>query len=287
LFLGSVIISALSLLVACSPLKTLNAVIPDNDYMVTKDIAYGELPRQKLDVYVPRMPKPNVVATQDKRPVVVFFYGGRWESGNRVDYKFVAEALTSQGFIAIIPDYRIYPEVLFPGFMADPASAAKWAKQHAAEYGGDPQRIFLVGHSAGAHIAVMLSLNNEYLAVQGLKPADFRGTIGMAGAYDFLPLKKERMKIIFGPEQDRWKSQPINFVTGSNSPMLLVVGKQDTLVWPKNTYNLAAKIKAAGGPVEVVEYPDLGHIDLIAKLARPFRGDGELLQAMAEFIRSH
>jgi dipeptidyl aminopeptidase/acylaminoacyl peptidase len=109
----------------------------------------------------------------------------------------------------------------------------------------------------------------------------------MAGAYDFLPLKKERMKIIFGPEQDRWKSQPINFVTGSNSPMLLVVGKQDTLVWPKNTYNLAAKIKAAGGPVEVVEYPDLGHIDLIAKLARPFRGDGELLQAMAEFIRSH
>ena len=269
------------LLAACSPLKTLNAVIPEDGYLATTDIAYGDLARQKLDVYVPRN------AQSAAKPVVVFFYGGSWDSGSRVDYKFVAEALTSQGFVVVIPDYRVYPEVLFPGFMADPARAAKWVKQHAAEYGGDPQRVFLAGHSAGAHIAVMLTLDDEYLAVESLKPTDFRGTIGLAGPYDFLPLTSQRLKTIFGDAENQQKAQPINFVTGKNPPMLLLVGKKDGTVWPRNTYRLAAKIKTAGGPVQVVDFENWGHIDLVAKLAKPLRGDGELLQPIADFVRSH
>ena len=270
--------------VACSPIKTLNALVPSDGYELHANIDYGSLQRQKLDVY---QPKQSLERRQGKTPVVLFFYGGSWDSGEKADYKFAAEAFASNGFIAVIPDYRVYPEVLFPGFMADPAKAARWVKDHIQQFGGDPDRVFIAGHSAGAHIAVMLALNNEYLAKEQLKPSDFRGTIGLAGPYDFLPLTSERLKIIFGPKDQRRKSQPIEFVTGHNQPMLLLVGLKDGTVGTHNTYNLAAKIKERGGPVQVVEFPSYGHIDMAAKLAKPLRGDGDLLKPIVEFINSH
>ena len=270
--------------VACSPIKTLNALVPSSGYLLQADIAYGELPRQKLDVY---QPKIGLNSPNKKPPVVLFFYGGSWDSGSKLDYKFAAEAFTSNGFITVVPDYRVYPEVLFPAFMADPALAAKWVKDNIAKFGGDPNRVFLAGHSAGAHIAVMLGVNAEYLATQKLKPTDFAGTIGSAGPYDFLPLKSARLKEIFGPEESLWKSQPINYVDGKNPPMLLLVGLKDGTVWPRNTFNLAAKIKQKGGEVQVVEFPNYGHIDMAAKLAKPLRGDGDLLKAMVVFINTH
>jgi acetyl esterase/lipase len=282
---------------ACSPVNILNAVISDKAYRLTSGIAYGDLPRQTLDIYIPANPvsenselkgkTENTRAITNKGlPVVVFFYGGSWDSGNRGSYKFIGEAMTSQGFIAVIPDYRVYPEVLFPGFMEDPAKAAKWVKLHAAEFGGDPERVFLAGHSAGAHIAAMLVLDPEFLAKQNSKPKDFAGMIGLAGPYDFLPLKSDRLKTIFGPEDQRSKSQPINFVTGNNPPMLLMVGTKDGTVWPRNTYNLAAKIKAAGGPVEVAEFAGYGHVDMAAKLAKPLR-DKRMLDTIAAFIKQY
>jgi acetyl esterase/lipase len=282
---------------ACSPVNILNAVISDKAYRLTSGVAYGDLPRQTLDIYIPANPvsenpelkgkAENTRAITNKGlPVVVFFYGGSWDSGNRASYKFIGEAMTSQGFIAVIPDYRVYPEVLFPGFMEDPAKAAKWIKLHAAEFGGDPERVFLAGHSAGAHIAAMLVLDPEFLAKQNSKPADFAGMIGLAGPYDFLPLKSDRLKTIFGPEDQRAKSQPINFVSGNNPPMLLMVGTKDGTVWPRNTYNLAAKIKAAGGPVEVVEFAGYGHVDMAAKLAKPLR-DKRMLDTITAFIKQH
>lgn len=271
--------------IACSPVKTLNALVPSSHFELHTDIAYGSLPRQRLDVYLPKQHEINPKVS--KPPVVVFFYGGSWDSGDKADYKFAAEAFTSNGFIAVIPDYRIYPEVLFPAFMEDPAKASRWVKDHIQALGGDPDRIFLAGHSAGAHIAVMLALNEDYLAKEQLKPRDFRGTIGLAGPYDFLPLKSERLKVIFGPEQQRKKSQPIEYVNGQNQPMLLLVGLKDGTVGTHNTYNLAAKIKQKGGPVQVVEFPNYGHIDMVAKLAKPLRGDGELLKPIVEFIHQH
>lgn len=276
-------LAALVMTAACSPVKALNAVIPDSGYQLTEGIGYGALPRQKLDIYVP---KKTATTASKPLPVVVFFYGGSWDSGERGNYKFVGEAMSSQGFIAVVPDYRVYPDVLFPAFMEDPARAVKWAKEHAAEFGGDPGRIFLAGHSAGAHIAAMLVLDDEFLAAQHLKPADVAGMVGLAGPYDFLPLTSEHLKTIFGPEEQRAKSQPINYVTGNNPPMLLLVGTKDNTVWPKNTYNLAAKIRAKGGPVEVKEFAGYSHIDMAAKLARPIR-DQVMLSSITSFISRH
>lgn len=266
---------------ACSPVKTLNALVPASGYQLQADIAYGALSRQRLDIYRPRQ------TVYGQPPVIVFYYGGAWEEGNKTDYKFVAEAFTSKGYVVVIPDYRVYPEVSFPALMQDPAMAAQWVKQHISSYGGDAQQVFLAGHSAGAHLAVMMSLNPQYLAQAGAKPQDFKGTIGLAGPYDFLPLKSARHKEIFGPEAERWKSQPIEFVTGNNAPMLLLVGLKDCTVWPHNTTNLAAKIRAQGGPVEVVEYPSYGHTDMVARLAKPLRGNGDLLKPILDFIKTH
>lgn len=265
---------------ACSPVRVLNGLVPDDGYHLHTDIPYGDLARQQLDVYQP-------VHASHASPVVIFYYGGSWDSGDKADYKFVAEALTSQGIITVVPDYRVYPDVLFPGFMADPAHAAQWVKQNIQQFGGDPKRVFLAGHSAGAHIAVMLGVNAQYLAQANLKPDDFRGIIGSAGPYDFLPLKSNRLKEIFGDDNQQWKSQPINFVNGTNPPMQLLVGLKDGTVWPRNTFNLAAKIQQAGGQVEVVQFPDYSHIDMAAKLAKPLRGDGSLLKHIIGFIQRH
>jgi acetyl esterase/lipase len=277
-FLSSV---AVAFTVGCSPVKTLNVLIPSHGYTLIHGIAYGTLPRQMLDVYIPK--DKSLTA----KPVVVFFYGGSWDSGDRSDYKFVAEALTSRGFVVVIPDYRLFPEVVFPEFVFDAAKAARWVKDNAKNYKGDPNKVFLVGHSAGAHIAAMLTLDQQYLASVDLKPKDFSGMIGLAGPYDFLPVKTDRLRTILGPEGQRWKSQPIHFVTGDNPPTLLMVGLKDDTVWPRNTFNLAAKIKEAGGSVEVLQYPNYSHVEMVAKLAKPFRKKDDLLDAIAHFIESH
>ena len=268
---------------ACSPIKVLNSLVPENGYELVSGVEYGTNARQKLDIYLPKAPEKSTAL----KKVIIFYYGGNWDSGERADYKFVAEALVGQGYIVVIPDYRVYPEVLFPGFMADPVSAAKWVKTNIKKYNGDANKVFLAGHSAGAHMAVMMAINPEYLAEASLKPNDFAGVIGLAGPYDFLPLKSDRLKTIFGSEAEQWKSQPINFVNGKNPPLYLAVGMKDNTVWPRNTINLAKKIKEKNGLVEVHEFASYGHVDMVSKLAKPLRGNGELLKSVTTFIDQH
>lgn len=248
-----------------------------------RDIAYGDLARQKMDIYLPKMP----AQAEKPLPVIVFFYGGSWDSGEKEDYLFAAEAFTSKGYLVVIPNYRVYPDVKFPALMQDPASAAKWVKTHIHEYGGDTHQIFMVGHSAGAHLLAMLALNPNYLAQVSLTPKAFNGYIGLAGPYDFLPLKSARLKEIFGTDEIQRTSQPIHYVQGNNPPLLLAVGLKDGTVWPRNTFNLAQAIRAQHGQVEVIEFPQYGHIDMVAKLAKPLRGNSELLNAITQFLEAN
>lgn len=267
---------------ACSPVTVLNAMIPEQGYQRFADIAYGEAPRQNLDIYLAKQ-----TDKQSRRSTIMFFYGGSWESGRKDEYKFVAEALTSVGFDVVIPDYRVYPDVRFPAFVDDAARAVSWSKAHLAEYGLNTERLFVAGHSAGAHIAAMLSLDNHYLEQYELAPDVFSGMIGLAGPYDFLPLKSETLKTIFGPESSRWRSQPINYVDGNNPPMLLLVGNDDRTVLPRNSRHLADKIQENGGKVSLVEFDDYGHVAMVAKLAKPLRGEGRLLQTIRDFVIAH
>lgn len=269
------------LLASCRPIKVLNAVIPTDGMQITRDIAFGPHARQRLDIYQPRQPSTSPL------PVVVFFYGGSWDSGAKQDYLFVAEALTSQGLIVVIADYRLYPELKFPQLMQDPALVVGWVKQHIADYQGAPTRLFLMGHSAGAHLAMMLSLNAEYLSAVGLETSAIRGSIGLAGPYDFLPLTSDRLRAIFAPPEQEWMSQPIRFVSSQQPPLLLMTGLKDRDVWPRNAINLAQAVQAKGGDVTLKTYPDYDHADLVAKLARPFRRHSPLLADIMTWMHHH
>lgn len=278
-----ILVMAALLLPACSGADLLNAVVPDSGYRVARDLAYGEGPRQRLDLY---MPDP-ADATGPEPPLVVFFYGGGWESGSKDDYPFVGEALASRGYAVAIPDYRLHPEVAYAGFLQDAATAVTWLRARDPE-GGTGRKVYLVGHSAGAYIAAMLTLDDRWLAASGDRAcAAVAATVGLAGPYDFLPLRSATLKAIFGPEPSRPKTQPVNHVDGDEPPMLLVTGSDDTTVLPRNSDRLAARIAAAGGRVERRAYDRVGHIALAASLARPLQWLTPALDDIDGFLRRH
>jgi acetyl esterase/lipase len=268
-------------LAACSPVRLLNATIPSGGYKKTTGIAYGADPRQQLDVYVPQSP----ALLENPRPVVVFFYGGSWQNGDRANYLFVAQALTSQGYVAVLPDYRTYPETAFPGFVDDAAAAVRWSRDHAHEFGGDPSRLFVMGHSAGAHLAALIAIDPRYLAAQSMSKTDLRGMVGLAGPYDFLPIEDPVLLDVF-PASTRPESQPINFVSGNEPPMFLAAGTADHTVDPGNTDRLAAALRKHGDTVEVRHYAGYSHVRIISALALTLRGDSTVLADVASFIDS-
>ncbi len=267
-----------SLLGACSPTGFLNSIADTSETHIERDIAYADGPRRRLDVYAPR-------AVQGA-PIAIFYYGGGWDSGAKESYAFVAAALAAEGIVTIVPDYRIYPEVRFPDFLIDAALAARWAKDNAPAYGADPKRLVLVGHSAGAHIAAMLTLDRQWLASVRLDAKrDIAGTVGMAGPYDFLPLKSDRLREILGPPEGLAQTQPITFADGTAPPMLLMTGKIDFTVGPANSARLAEKITANGGEVKVIVYPWAEHLLILGAVARPFRAFAPTLRDTAAFIK--
>jgi acetyl esterase/lipase len=276
----ALLLAALLGLAGCSPLGLLNALVPSGGYERTAGISYGPAGRQQLDVYRPR-------EASGPLPVVVFFYGGRWQSGAREQYAFVAQALASQGFVVVVPDYRLYPQVTFPAFVEDGARAVAWAHQHIARFGGDPRRLHLMGHSAGAHIAMLLTLDAHYLAEQGLGPGALASTVGLGGPYDFLPFTSRDVRALMGPQEGWERTQPIRFVDGSAPPLLLVHGLGDTTVKPSNALRLAARVREAGGCVQLRLYPEAGHLEPLLGLAAPLRPfTPRVLEPVADFLRN-
>ena len=269
-------VATLLLAAGCSPFLFLNAAAPGKGYAVQTDIPYGSLPRQKLDLY---LPQNATVAT----PVVIFFYGGGWEEGSRADYHFVGAALAAKGIAVAVPDYRVYPEVVFPAFVEDGVLAAKWVQDNASRLGGNPHRIFLMGHSAGAHIAAMLALNHTYLKAAGFDQSAVAGLIGLSGPYDFLPLKSARLKEIFGDPAPRL-TQPIDFVDSHAPPALLVTGSADETVNPDNSKRLTEALRASGIEVEYRVYPEIGHGRIIGAFSRPLSGGVPVLEEVIKFI---
>lgn len=272
--LAACVVAALA---GCAGQQFLNAITPDSGYALASDLVYDAATGEKLDVYTP----PNARGA----PVVVFFFGGRWERGDKAEYKFVGQALAARGFVAVIPNYRLYPQVRYPAFLQDCAHAVAWVHAHVAGYGGDPNKIVLMGHSAGAYNAAMLTLDPEFLQQVGGSRAWIRGMIGLAGPYDFLPITDPDLRELFGPPENFPRTQPVLYVDGRNPPVLLMHGEQDQTVWVKNTNELYDRIQRAGGPAEKVLYPKLDHKWLIADVATRFQGYADVMNRIEEFVR--
>src|ERR1700693_3543829 len=224
------------------------------------DVAYGPAAANKLDVYRPAQGVPSAL--------VLFFYGGGWDDGDKASYRFVGAALAARGMVAVIPNYTLYPQARYPQFMRDGAAAVAVARAHARLWGADPEQLFVMGHSAGAHIAVMLALDQEYLQQVGGGSQWFRGVVGLAGPYDFLPFTDAYLNDLFGPPAEFWRSQPINYVRGGAPPMLLMHGLEDKRVSPNNTRSLTARLPGAGDEVTTVYFPRASHGDLVTPFSR-------------------
>jgi acetyl esterase/lipase len=254
---------AASLLTACSPARVLGSLEPAAQGGEVDGVAYAAGPRHAMDIYLP-------AKGEGPAPVVVFFYGGSWRSGDRATYRFMGRSLAACGAITIIPDYRVWPETGFPGFLEDAAASVAAARATASQYGGDVSRLFLMGHSAGAYIAAMLALDPAYLAAAGVdQRTALAGVVGLSGPYDFLPLRDPVLEEIFAPVGPR--TQPITYAANARAPILLLTGASDTTVYPGNSERLAARVRETGGRADVKVYPGIGHIGLLAAFAAPLR----------------
>ena len=248
-----------------SPLGWLDFLVPKDrsSRRIASNIAFGPNPRHRLDLYGPKRQSGPV-------PLLLFVYGGGWDSGDRTEYSFAGRALAALGFLVAIADYRVFPEVIFPSFIEDLAGAANWLLANGAEHGGDPGRVFLAGHSAGAYNAVMLALQPARFGAPGLA-GKIEAVVGLSGPYDFYPYDVKQSIDAFGPYEDPLSTQPVNLVTPDAPPMLLAQGERDTTVGDYHTVRLAGILRGAGVAVVERHYPTLGHPQTVLGLMRPFR----------------
>ena len=250
----------------------------DGQIVATTDLAYGSNARQKLDVYRPQ--------TAQRAPVILFWYGGSWQHGDKDYYQFVGTSLARRGFVAILPDYRLAPDHAFPAFVEDAASAVRWARDHAEDYGGDRDRIYISGHSAGGHSALMLALDPQYLRAVGLAPSDIAGVVSLAGPTGLENLRGEGLKGVFPPAVPDGAISPIALArlhAATAPPILLMTGLDDDVVYASSVAKLADSIRTGGGTVAVKAYPGIGHIGLMLGFSGSFEGSGKAADDMARF----
>lgn len=274
------------LLSACSPLNVLDTLVPAGEYDRQQGVKYGELPRQKLDIYRP-------TRGAQSSPVVIFFYGGSWKSGERDKYRFVGEALTRRGLTVVIPDYRLYPDVTFPAFMHDAAKAVRWTLDNLSgrpdKVGSniDRRQVFLAGHSAGAHIAALMAVDSQYFDQAGVSAAQICGVIGIAGPYAFDPFEYRSTRPVFAGLKDSDLARPIKRISGPTPPFLLLHGDADGTVRPSNMTDFATALRSTGTRVDTELLPDIGHYRIILAMASPFNDTAPVNARILDFITSH
>jgi acetyl esterase/lipase len=264
-----------------SLLQIFNALAPKEtaSHKVASGLPFGEKPRQRLDIYAPR-------ALQGTLPVVFFIYGGSWSDGDRRNYDFAGRALAALGYVTVIADYRLLPEIEYPVFLDDSLLALQWLRRNISTYGGDPGRIALMGHSAGAYNAAMLALHPSYKAALDTS-GGVRCVVGLSGPYDFFPFDGKITKRTFGWVPDPQNTQPVSHVTRSAPPMLLGTGSKDRLVYPRNTVALAKRLRQMHVAVTEIHYPELGHPQTLLALSRPGRRLGPVLADVGAFLAVH
>jgi len=268
---------------ACSPIKLLDRLTPSDTYQAETGIAYGSAPRQQLDVY---RPLPATSPPEGRRPLIVFFYGGTWTTGERASFRFVGEALAARGAVVVIPDYRLAPGVTYPVFVQDSALALKWGLDNAARLGADPQQVYVMGHSSGGYNAAMLALDARWLGAVGASPKQLAGWIGLAGPYDFLPMGDPDAQRAFDWPNTPRSSQPIAHVSAASPRALLMAASKDNLVDPvRNTGQMVQKLRADGVEVQTRSFDNLSHVTLIGALATPIRWiGGPVLPPILDFV---
>ena len=284
----SIIAMLPGLLTACSALDVLNATVPSDTYRNFANLPYGEHPRQRLDVYMPSQLLADRALAAGGAPLVVFFYGGSWSSGDRADYRFVGEALASRGVAVVVADYRLSPEVRYPVFLQDSALATRWAFDNAQKYGADPTRIFVMGHSAGAYNAAMLALDKRWLSGVDSSPDKLAGWIGLAGPYDFLPIGDRKTQVAFEWPGTPPDSQALFHASSASPPALLLAPVNDSLVnTQRSTVGMAQSLRSSGVRVESELYDTVNHVTIVATMASVLSSRAPVLERVTAFVQAN
>lgn len=273
------------LLTGCTGTRLLvaNGIARGGDYRLSTDLAYGDDPRQRLDIYLPEQHPP--IQPLPARPTLIFVPGGCWgacETYPKEDYRFVADAFTAQGYAVVIPDYRLYPAVKFATIIGDVRDAVEWVARHGAQHGLNTDALVLMGHSAGAQMTALLTLDESYLTAD--TRSRLKGYVGLAGPYDFLPFTKSYQPDLFGPEPLYPASQPVNFVGGDEPPLLLLYGTADTTVKPRNILSLTRRVQEQGGVVQARCYAGIDHGSIVGALSRPLQDDTPVYADILAFL---
>lgn len=275
--------AALFLTTACTQIGIGAANLPthfSNGIQAISDVTFSQSPALALDIYRP------MKASATPLPVIVFFYGGRWTFGHKAQYAFAGHTLAQRGYVVVIPDYRQYPDVKFPAFVEDAASAVAWTHDHIAQYGGDPARLYVAGHSSGAHLGSLVATDPRYLSAHDMNRDVIKGFSGLAGPYAFIP-EEEDLKDMFGPPSNYPQIQATSFVDGRQPPMLLLWGSDDTAVGQFNMDRLAKKIADEGGVVETKIYPGVSHAWIVGALSWMGKNRVPVADDMDAFFAAH
>ena len=260
----------------CSPLQIVSGLSADDSAATVTQISYGKEKRQRLDMYIPQQIKEG-------SPVVVFFYGGSWKRGEKEKYGFVGHTLSGKGYITVVPDYRLYPEVTFPAFVEDGALAISWLRENIEQA---QNGVVVMGHSAGAHTAALLALDKKYLEGVGQPQNIIRGMIGLAGPYGFDPMKYRSTRPIFAGSKPTAKTKPVTYACSATSPLLLFHGEDDGVVIAENSRELSRSINECGGSVEYIEIAEMGHFSIVLGLSNSFLGEEEVLLPIETFLQT-
>jgi acetyl esterase/lipase len=262
---------------ACTPRHVGESLLLGDHYQLLKDRPYGPSAQDRLDIYRGRR-------KSSAGPVVVFLYGGRWQHGSREEYRLLGDALTHEGVVAVVPDLRRYPDASFPAWVEDAARAVRWVRDSIGAYGGDPDRVFVMGHSSGAHTATLLALDRHYLIEAGVPPSAVKGFISLAGPVATSWTDPD-VRQLMGPRQLWSATYPIRQVDGSAPPLLLLHGGRDRLVSPANSTRLAARVTARGGCAPVIVYSGLDHVGIVLALALARYEIAPVMRDVMGFVR--
>lgn len=234
----------------------------------TKNIAYlsGGSTAHLLDVYSPK-------DRSQAKDVLVFIHGGSWSSGKKETYRFFGKGFARKNVVTVVINYRLAPEVLFDQMAEDCAAAVSWVKMHIAEYGGDPNRIFLAGHSAGGHLAALISSNREYFENLGL-PMPVKGAMLIDAfgldMYQYFteidPSYSSQFYPSFTSDPMNWqRGTPLNYVERSQVAFVGFVGERTYPGIKLGTSRFQKRLEEEGRSMQVYTIPKRKHIGMITQ----------------------
>ena len=247
-----------------------------------KDIPFGHTGSLKLDVYKPK-------TKSEKKDILVFIHGGNWSNGSKKLYRFFGRGMARKGILTVVIDFRQYPSATYSGMAMDAAEAVAWIRQHAAEYGGDPEKIFVAGHSAGAHLAALISTDNSYFDSLEIK-SPVKGCILIdpfgLDMYTYLkkeePYKYDVYRTVFTKDSVQWKrGSPVNHLHPGMPPFMLFRGGRTYPNIVEGTDRFAEALKKYQPDASVIVVPRKRHAGMIFSYTNPRKkAYGQILEFM-------